>query len=588
MSSTIYKATPGETKFCIGEIKLNTHFLGNETQSLEIDSKSFGTLHLQEVDSLKEITVKNIGLTLVFSCFPKHSIFVNGPIEEVRIQHNNKQYSLHRYASSSTLPFDEINSLQISNAKEFVNQETDAIILFTDETDDISIRGAHSHIVVIGDSTAKNLQIGGLGVIRTLNIYDCTNINSIRIDKRVLSCRINQCNGLISLKGFGDRLSIKPKPKDVSVIGIGGFWHEAPEWYELKVAMLQIKHFEADVSPSEIRSCSDMGGIKLTPHSYDGPGGLCNFSEKLGLSIDEVSQGVCVRKMIDLILQENKRYSVFQEWCDFQLSHFQQYIAMRILSSLISQGFEEKLILQTRKNILRLNINMPKLVTESVNDGYLGGKWNQLTSSNKEEWEVPNNAIMPFGRLDLEIWLNCEMGLDFITEQMEEESNKYSKGYNTHLGKSEFVRNLIVSILSAANKSGRSEKAERKINHLVKMLYTNSIINQDPYCCEFTILHLGVSKIVDSNIVGELIKGISSMYVESWVKAALLIGIIHQIDSPKARLALRRISSDKEFTVSQSNAINAVAVAGRRAFQTGKVPYPKWPYVSNWNLRMRY
>ena len=588
MSSTIYKATPGDTRFCIDEIKPDTHFMGHDVKSLEVDTKSFGTLHLREVDSLKEITVKNIGLTLVFSCFPKHSIIVTGPIEEVRIQHNNKQYSLHRYASNPTLPFDEINSLQISNTKDFISQEVDALILFTDETDDISIRGSHSHIVVIGDPTAKNLQIGGQGVIRSLNIYDCSEINSIKIDKRVLSCRINQCYGLKSLKGFGDRLSVKPKPKDVSAVGIGGFWHEAPEWYELKVAMLQIKHFEADISPSEIRSCLDMGGIKLTPHSYDGPGGLCAFSEKLGLSIDEVSQGVCVSKMIDLILQDNKRYSVFQEWCDCQLSHFQQYIAMRILSSLISQGFDEKLILQTRKNILRLNINMPKLVTESVNDGYLGGKWNQLTSSNKDEWEVPNNAIMPFGRLDLEIWLNCDMGLDFITKQMEVESNQYSRGYRTHLGKSEFVRNLIVSILSAANKPGRSDGAERKINHLVEMLYTNPMINQDPYCCEFTILHLGVSKIVDSKIVGELIKGISSMQVESWVKVALLIGIIHQIDSPKARLALRRISSDKGFTVSQSNAINAVAVAGRRAFETGKVPYPKWPYVSNWNLKMRY
>ena len=155
MSSTIYKATPGDTRFCIDEIKQDTHFLGHDVNSLEIDTKSFGTLHLREVDSLKEITVKNIGLTLVFSCFPKHSIIVNGPIEEVRIQHNSKQYSLHRYASNPTLPFDEINSLQISKTKDFISQEADALILFTDDTDEVSIRGSHSHIVVIGDSTAK-------------------------------------------------------------------------------------------------------------------------------------------------------------------------------------------------------------------------------------------------------------------------------------------------------------------------------------------------------------------------------------------------------------------------------------------------
>ena len=141
MSSTIYKATPGDTRFCIDEIKQDTHFLGHDVNSLEIDTKSFGTLHLREVDSLKEITVKNIGLTLVFSCFPKHSIIVNGRIEEVRIQHNSKQYSLHRYASNPTLPFDEINSLQISKTKDFISQEADALILFTDDTDEVSIRG---------------------------------------------------------------------------------------------------------------------------------------------------------------------------------------------------------------------------------------------------------------------------------------------------------------------------------------------------------------------------------------------------------------------------------------------------------------
>ena len=30
-----------------------------------------------------------------------------------------------------------------------------------------------------------------------------------------------------------------------------------------------------------------------------------------------------------------------------------------------------------------------------------------------EEWETPNNSVMPFGRIDLEIWLNTDLGMDF-------------------------------------------------------------------------------------------------------------------------------------------------------------------------------
>ena len=78
------------------------------------------------------------------------------------------------------------------------------------------------------------------------------------------------------------------------------------------------------------------------------------------------------------------------------------------------------------------------------------------------------------------------------------------------------------------------------------------------------------------------------MQVESWVKVALLIGVITKLTPPKPDWLCEEISSDKGFTVSQSNAINAVAVGWKACLRDGKVPHPKWPYVSNWNLKMRY
>ena len=587
MTYTIYKATPGETLFEITELAPDTHFVGNDVTDLNVKTKSYGTLHILDADSLTKISVKNNGLTIVFSKFPKNDVKIDGPVEEVRIQHKDKQYCLHRYTSNPNLPFDEINGVQISRFNNFLSTTMDALILLTNKSRKLEIKQDCSHILIIGDKELQQATIEGDGLIRSLEVHDSKNLDSLRVNERVVRCQLLHCPKISTIVGFGDYLRIRPTPKNVSDIGIGGFWHEAPDWYDSKMAELKIKHFNADLSPEDIRKCKDMGGIKITPHTYEGPGGLCEFSESLGLSIDEISLGIYIPEFVKMVLENEDSFAIFANWCDSHLTHFQQYIAMRILASLSSNGFDLDPILGVRRKILKFNVNMPKLITESVNDGYLGGKWNDLYSTNKKEWEIPSNSVMPYGRLDLEIWLNSDLGIEFMTQGIDYASNRISRNFRSHLGKSDFVRNLIVSTLSAANRIGRNATAEAKLNLLVEMLYTNPLINMDPYCCEFTILHLGSQRIGNSKIVNELIKGIMSMHTDSWVKAALLIGIIHQIDSPKARLSLGRLVSGKEFTVSQSNAINAISVAGRRAFESGKAPEPKWPYVRNWSIRMR-
>ena len=52
-------------------------------------------------------------------------------------------------------------------------------------------------------------------------------------------------------------------------------------------------------------------------------------------------------------------------------------------------------------------------------------------------------------------------------------------------------------------------------------------------------------------------------------------------NSPKARIALKRLASDKDFNVSEASKINAISIAGRRAFETGKVEKPDWPYLKS-------
>ena len=77
------------------------------------------------------------------------------------------------------------------------------------------------------------------------------------------------------------------------------------------------------------------------------------------------------------------------------------------------------------------------------------------------------------------------------------------------------------------------------------------------------------------------------MTAAAWKRAALLVGIVDITNSAKARMALKRLASDKDFNVSESSKINAISIAGRRAFETNKAEKPEWPYLKSWEEKYR-
>ena len=295
--------------------------------------------------------------------------------------------------------------------------------------------------------------------------------------------------------------------------------------------------------------------------------------------------------------QPKKGIQVLAEWCANSLSRFDQYKAMRIIASLISKGFKQGPILKIRNELSKMNKAMPMLTTETVNDvsfSIQGGKWKPLyfdeKSSNElfEGWHSPLNSVMPFGRIDLEIWLNTDLEWEYLGIDSDTMLLQNHVVGRRQIGKNPVIRNLLISTLSAANTVGRHDNAEHKLTQLAQSLYTNPRLTTDPFCCEFTIYHLGVSRIAEAGpeLIIQLINGVIEMQAKAWVRATLLIGIVDQINSPRARMALKRLAADPDFSISESAAINAVAIAGRRAFESGKVPKPTWPYLKNWkNIR---
>lgn len=589
--TTILRAVPGQPNIRVHYLDESLQFIGNNVKSIEIDDVNFGqSLILDEYDSLREITIKKPGAIVSFNSFPKQTIRIKGAFEEIRVKDGNEFYNLHRYGSNPTLPIDSLWGAVVTRDESVECENSDAMLIKTQDTKCLDLGHEWSHVTVIGDKDLEAINVTGKRLIRSLNVHKGPALQSVRINRRVLSCSLNRCPFIDTIVGFGDRLSIHPKPRRKNSLSIGGFWHQVPEWYDLQVTLLKIPHFKAHLSANEIIDCTDMGGAKVRPYNYDSRGGQIQFSAALGIDIETAAAGIEIPEMIRLI--EEKRepaLGVLESWCANSLDWFDQYKTMRILASLISRGYDPKPIIRLRNIVFEMNTGMPKLISGSVNGSSmnLGGRWKKMFTGESEEWETPNNSVMPFGRIDLEIWLNTDLGMDFLG--MDSRNTSYRPRYarRRHLGENGVIRNLLTATLSAANTVGRNDLAEQKLTNLAESLYTNSVINTDPFCCEFTVYHLSVSRVATTPVIKALINGIMSMQAAAWKRAALLVGVVDITNAPSARIALKKLAADKDFNVRESSKINAISIAGRRAFESGKVEKPDWPYLRSWETKYR-
>ena len=589
--TTILRAVPGQPNIRVQYLDESLQFIGNNVKSIEIDDVNFGqSLILDEYDSLREITIKKPGAIVSFNSFPKQTIRIKGAFEEIRVKDGNEFYNLHRYGSNPTLPIDSLWGAVVTRDECVECENSDALLIKTQDTKCLDVRHEWSHVTVIGDKDLEAINVAGKRLIRSLNVHKGPALQSIRINRRVLSCSLNRCPFIDTIVGFGDRLSIHPKPRRKNSLSIGGFWHQVPEWYDLQVTLLKIPHFKAHLSANEIIDCTDMGGAKVRPYNYDSRGGQIQFSAALGIDIETAAAGIEIPEMIRLIEEKKEpALGVLESWCANSLDWFDQYKTMRILASLISRGYDPKPIIRLRNVIFEMNTGMPKLISGSVNGSSmnLGGRWKKMFTGESEEWETPNNSVMPFGRIDLEIWLNTDLGMDFLG--MDSHNTSYRPRYarRRHLGENGVIRNLLTATLSAANTVGRNDLAEQKLTNLAESLYTNSVINTDPFCCEFTVYHLSVSRVATTPVIKALINGIMSMQAAAWKRAALLVGVVDITNAPSARIALKKLAADKDFNVRESSKINAISIAGRRAFESGKVEKPDWPYLRSWETKYR-
>ena len=580
MEATIFKSTPKQETVYL-DLDERLRFIGNDVKTITLKNTHHGSsLILDEIDSLECIIASRPGAEIIFESAPKRPVVIRGEVHDIILKNAGKIHSLYRNTTNSTIDFDNGKSVVVTSSEGVLDEEVDSIILIPENISDLKISQNYSNILIVGNSKLKSITVHGDGIIGKLSIESCSKLKHLKIEKRVLTCSVNDCKGIETISGFGDRLFISGRRR--RNLCIGGFWYRIPDWYSEVVSMLDLTHFNGHLTSEQIKTCDDLGGINITPRTYDGRGGMVGFSEAFNVPIDSILNGINVKRFVNLILEKHDRFFVFAAWCSGNLSRFQQYVAMRVLASLATNGFDTNKILDIRNSLLYMNSTMPNILNESVNSGDLGGKWRPMYSGDSESWENPCHTIMPFGRLDLEIWLNSDAKIEEMLEDKFQFKQMSNSSQYFKPSRSIAFRSLIVTILSASNTSSRDVDAEERLTKLSSALYTNEIINSDPYICEYLIFHINKSRIVNKTLIKELVKGIEKIKCQAWKKVALLIGIIDQTNSSKARVALKRLAADKEFSFDESDLLYRISLEGKDGLESGTFERPKWPYVKNW------
>lgn len=599
MSGLIYKAIPGNCVVNIAGIKESVRFHGNDAKVIVIENASYGSsLVLEEFESLEEIRISSPGVVISFNKFPSQTIRISGTFDEVRITDNQEFYCIHKHvirieqSLQRHLPQSSIWGAVITRDPNIESKNMDAVMLHTNGVKDLEINEEWSHISVVGDEILEKISVNGKREISKLVIHKAPSLTSLNIRKQVLNCSISRCPKINSVAGFGNKLDLGAKtPAVKDDISIGGFWLEVPAWYKGVVGNMRIPHLDSVLSYDDIHTCMDMGGTMFILDPYQGPGGHHIYSSVFGTEMDF---GIEIPRLLELI-EENPiaGLTMFIGWCDSTLSFFDQYIAMRIIASLITRGFDSKEIVKIRNRILRANNEAPIVEQTVANTQQRSNKYRDLsrvTDLSGSMWNIPQHSVMPFNRVDLEIWLHTNLdssflGIDSLMKNRQPGFKVYTY-FKTNRAphRNPLVRFLLISGLGAAKSNNRIGKAENKLTKLIQKFYSDEFFVSDPLCCEFLIHHYSDERMNDKKIVAKLIDHILNIRLEAWKRAALLVALIHKTNSTLGRIALKKLASNKEITLTEARILNAVSLLGTNAFETGKVVKPEWPYLVNWQM----
>jgi len=596
MNTPIYVATPDELVSTIPAIEGSIRFSGNNTKKINLTGVDYGgTLYLDDFDSLEEIHIQSPGAVISFCKFPDRTIRINGVFDEIIVAHENEFYNINRHVEidSSTVQTlaPTVWGAVISRDDKVDCGKLGALMLYTKNVEEIILNNELTHMTIIGDDKLESIRLEGHTEISKFVIHKAEKLEQVHIRKQVLFCSLSRSPRIKTIVGIGDRLKLdKNSPASRENLSIGGFWVAVPKWYKVYSGELNLSNLNSQLSLDDITSCEDLGGTRFIVDPYDET--HHPYKSLASITEEDLSYGLEVRDFVQLLQKNEQLLTALESWCYGDRTYFEQYIALRVVAALVSRGVDCRKLLPIRNRILDANIRCP-IVEETVSNRIQRkSKIQEMTYDfSKSRWVHPENSVMPYNNIDLEIWLHTELGVDFLgmdamlhqAAKMQTSPYNYTYPRTTQSPhRNPVVRNILISALTATKWEGRSESAELKLVYLIDEIFSDKYITSDEKCVQFLILHYDFSRTVRPDLITKMVEQILSIEIAPWKKAAFLFALIHINNSTKARVALRKLPSNKEITLSESRAINAVSVLGSNAFSTGKVAKPKWPYITNW------
>jgi hypothetical protein len=462
------------------------------------------------------------------------------------------------------------------------------------------------HLVVMGPSSCERLTIHAPSGSERIVVNNMPNLRKINLIGSTKILEVTNCKSLNSVSGFGNHLLIN-RSGSHSLINIGGMWLNVPESVTLRTALL---------THEILKTCEDLSFIKILPRDYIT---LCHWCEKFGLSTSDMIEGISIPQLIEVLVSNDIRvFEILLPWFKEAITLQDQYHGMRILVALGLHGLPSNVLWPARCILLDSNRESSRATTHSTESLVKGAtsytQWSrnfklnynvisnsQFRSSPQSQigsiWVTPTEAYVPFHRLDLELWLQCddymnarddyptpdgllygENRLGIIAKYIHTKKGPPARSYSS--SPSQVMVNAVMDAMRIPRDSG---VAKSRLHQLVDA--TISALENSDDATAFDMIVHGFLSEPKGPQMKRLIPAIGNSQLLTWQKAALLVGLAGYSNDVRIKIYLLQLISQSDTTREEARDINKVATCGARAFSRKGVERLEWPFIDSWGMR---
>jgi len=442
----------------------------------------------------------------------------------------------------------------------------------------------------IGDATGsvfRHLGISGPARIESLNILcreggaqsiiirGLPDLESIHIDGHVELLEIENCPQLQSVSGQGSMLRLNAGV--YRQVSIGGLW--------LNVTAMNTIHIRTPTT-NVMHTCEDLLHSRLHANTYDMQ---CMWSEAFNIDISDLVEGLPILDMIDLIESKGPEFlDELDTWFVHLPTLSEQYHAMRLIVALATRGMQRDALWRARDFIVTSNLFFSEVSPVLLENRDHFQRWHSMLfgsvspdlhrraelarrRSGESNWFMPQLGLVPFDRLDVELWV--ETG-GFSAEKGTQTAEDILREYpiderSTAFDAVQFVRD------SGPVRDRQEDLIRMMFDHLQTCTKGRTF---DKVAQMLTQDETRISAEILENFIGVLLDA----PLRDRAKVAIGAVLLQYVDDIRITTLMTTYRSSVEIGRVEAKTLHALSLAGSRAFSRGLVPHLEWPALIAW------